>query len=430
MAVALGLYAWGHFTARRPTGAGLIAIPVLCLIAVPILRRLARPDDQFDIVGVAWLALGTKFIVAYLRLLGGVDSVSYDNEGARMAEAFRQFDFTAPTGRSIPGTGSVRYFTGLVHLTTNSSYVATFLVYSFIAFLGILMFYRAFGLAVPEGNTRRYALLILFWPTLLFWPSSIGKESLMIFGLGLTSLGAARVLSRLPRGLLVFLVGLASVGLVRPHVALIIVTAMLVGLVFRAPVGDSLTAVGAKLVIILVLLIAGAVIAGATESLFDLDDLNRSSSVSEALNRAEEQTAQGGGRFASARVSSPIDYPWAVVTVLFRPFVFEAKGGLALLSATEGMMMLAVGTWSLLRFMRHVGRIRRSAYLAYALTFVLTFCYLFAAIANFGILTRKRSQVLPFLFVFFALPQFVPDRPVSAGDDEPARPTLKLAWPR
>ncbi|MGI9602562.1 MAG: hypothetical protein ACR2QE_11800 [Acidimicrobiales bacterium] len=429
MAVALGLFAWGQFAAHRPSGAGLVAIPVLCAIAFGIIRRLAATEDEFDLAGMAWLALGVKFCATYFRLLGGVDSVSYDNEGARLAEHFRAMDFTAPTGRSIPGTGTVRYFTGLVHLVTNSSYVATFLVYSFLAFLGLLCFYRAFAVGIPGGNRKRYAVLVLFWPSLLFWPSSIGKESLMIFGLGLASLGAARILARLPRGLLVFLLGLTVVGLVRPHVALIVVTAMLVGLVFRAPVGNSLSASAAKVLCIAVLLVVGAVVAGATARFLDLEDLNGTSVVNEALNQTEEQTAQGGGEFSAARVTSPVDYPWAVVTVLFRPLLIEVSSPLGLFSSLEGMVLAVLGTLSLIRFVRHVGRIRQSAYLAYALTFVLTFCYLFSAIANFGILTRQRSQVLPFVMVCLALPQYVAE--VRSGDTEELdldrRPTLRLA---
>ena len=34
---------------------------------------------------------------------------------------------------------------------------------------------------LPTGDHRRYALLVFFMPSLLFWPSSIGKESWMLF---------------------------------------------------------------------------------------------------------------------------------------------------------------------------------------------------------------------------------------------------------
>ena len=47
---------------------------------------------------------------------------------------------------------------------------------------------------------------------------------------------------------------------------------------------------------------------------------------------------------------------------------------------------------------------RRRPYATFAFAYTLMFVYAFAAIANFGILSRQRTQVLPFVFVLLALP--------------------------
>ena len=71
--------------------------------------------------------------------------------------------------------------------------------------------YRAFTIAIPDGNRRSYARLLFFLPSMLYWPSSIGKEAWMLFTLGLAAFGTARLLTgRTWRGL-----ALAGVG----HVA-------------------------------------------------------------------------------------------------------------------------------------------------------------------------------------------------------------------
>ena len=49
-----------------------------------------------------------------------------------------------------------------------------------MAFAGCWLFYRAFQIAVPDGDHYRYAKLIFLWPSLLYWPSSIGKDSWML----------------------------------------------------------------------------------------------------------------------------------------------------------------------------------------------------------------------------------------------------------
>ena len=75
--------------------------------------------------------------------------------------------------------------------------------------------------ALPDADHRRYALLIFLWPTMLFWPSSIGKDCWMVFTLGIGALGAARVLMRRPGGYTLLVVGTLLGSLVRPHVALL-----------------------------------------------------------------------------------------------------------------------------------------------------------------------------------------------------------------
>ena len=49
-------------------------------------------------------------------------------------------------------------------------------------------------------------------------------------------------------------------------------------------------------------------------------------------------------------------------------------------------------------------RLRSEPYIIYALAYALMFFFAFATIANFGILARERSQVMPFMFVLLAIP--------------------------
>ena len=51
---------------------------------------------------------------------------------------------------------------------------------------------------MPEGRARTYGWLVFFFPSLLYWPSSIGKEAWICFGLGLASYGVALILRHQP----------------------------------------------------------------------------------------------------------------------------------------------------------------------------------------------------------------------------------------
>src|SRR5262249_48883686 len=140
-------------------------------------------------------------------------------------ESFRSLHFGVDPGAPMPGTGGMRYVTGIVEVVTNNNEFATFLVFTWLAFVGCYLMYEAFATAMPNGDQRRYALLIFFWPSLVFWTSSISKDGWLLFSMGLASLGVARVLTRQRGGYVLFLVGSFLASLVRPHIAMLALVA-------------------------------------------------------------------------------------------------------------------------------------------------------------------------------------------------------------
>ena len=58
-------------------------------------------------------------------------------------------------------------------------------------------------------------------------------------------------------------------------------------------------------------------------------------------------------------------------------------------------------------------------YLVFVATFTVVFITAFSFIGNFGILTRQRTQLLPLVFVFLAMPPMARRRGlVASGHDE------------
>jgi hypothetical protein len=75
-----------------------------------------------------------------------------------------------------------------------------------------------------------------------------------------------------------------------------------------------------------------------------------------------------------------------------------------LLTACEGTLLLLLFLTSLSRLRALPGRLRRQPYVTLCVTFTLAFCFVFSSFQNFGILTRERVQVYPFVLVLQALP--------------------------
>ena len=93
---------------------------------------------------------------------------------------------------------------------------------------------------------------------------------------------------------------------------------------------------------------------------------------------------------------------WAVVTVLFRPFPWEAPSPVTFAASVESLILLLLTITSGRRLLTALKNVRSTGYTAYALVYVVVFVATFASIGNFGILARERVQMLPIFFILLA----------------------------
>ena len=401
-----GLYSWSY-----DVSGGLLVGPVLIALSLPVLRRVAAsaPELTFRLLVLALLAKLFSSFLRYLQLYvlysGGADSARYDGAGLRISEALRDGLPWAASG-PFPGTAFVEGFTGYVYLLLGPSLIGGFLFFSWLGFWGLLLFQRAFATALPDGDARRYALLVLFLPSLLFWPSSIGKEAWMTLALGLGAYGAARLLSGRSGGFAVLALSIGGVSLVRPHMAVLLFGGLFVGYLVRPSRPDAALAPLLKLVGTAVMVVVGLLLVVQAERFFGVEG---DTSAGDVLDNTVARTQQGGSSFEATPVSSPLDLPAAFVSVLLRPFPWEARNIQSLAAALEsaGLVYLAWRCRDRLRGLPHLLRTR--PYVAFAVTYTLLFVVAFSSFANFGILTRQRVQVFPFVLVLLALP-LVKDR--------------------
>jgi hypothetical protein len=410
----------------------LFLTPVLLAASWPAFVRQARRERDQRLAQLLMLALCLKLFGSLVRYWvavyvydGFADALMYHDVGTNLAMRFRGGDFSTGLD-SLSSTDFIRFFTGLVYTVTGSSVYAGFLLYSWLGFWGMFYLYRAFVIAVPEGNRRSYARLLFFLPSMLYWPSSIGKEAWMLFCLGLAAFGTARLLTGRPwRGLALAGTALWLGALVRPHVtgmaALALVAAYLVA---RPP--RRLGALGpvVKLFALIALLAVAGLLLGKASSYLLEKGIDPQDGFSNVLGESARRTGQGGSSFnAPTAIGSPAKLPLAVVTIFFRPFPFEAHNAQVAVTALESTLLLCLtvarrrGIWQALRHPR------RRPYVAFVVVYSLLFVFAFSSIANFGILARERTQVLPFFLVLLAVPAVrrVPgqakpdDRRVDAG---------------
>ena len=442
--IGVGAVSYGLFIVSAVATATLElveAVPligILAYVSQVIARRIAATDRDPSMANFVFAAFWAKMLGTILRavitaqLYGNrSDALDYHKWGQFFAPQFRVFDFSNVTSTS--GTDFMRVFTGVVYSFTGASQMSGAVVLSFMSFIGLLLLWRAFKLAVPNGATYRYGVLVLFLPSFLYWPSALGKEGWAILCLGLAAYGVAKVLTRsVAAGVAYFLAGLVGVAQLRPHVAI----TMFCGVLLAAAVGKSqrpgVRASSLRLVLFGALLVGGLVLMSSTATFFGVPRLDQET-INTISEKASGATSEAGSAFSPVQMTS--DPPYAIVTVLFRPFPYEASSAVAVASSFEGvfLVVLSVRSW---RRLRSLGRsMRRQPYVAYCVGITVTFVFAFSAFSNFGILARQRCQVLPFFLALICIPVYeregISTEAALAGRDEavpgPGATYLELA---
>lgn len=377
-----------------------------------IMLRIFLPRVEPDpfVHRVMYVVLGLKLVAGILRyytalwFLGIGDAWAYHEYGSSIAEEFRRFVFGGPAYQraisDLLGTEFIRLLTGLIYTVIGSTRLGGYLAYSFLSFWGLYLFYRAFRIALPEGEHRRYAVILMLLPSTVFWPSSIGKEAWMTTMLGLACYGMARVLTSARGGYSATGFALAGMMVVRPHVAAIFAAGVAVAMVLRRSSG-GVSGTGKKLVGLALVAVAGGILIGQLQSFFDFQD---GLDVVGVLEETSRRSTTGSAAYAPVVPTTPIQMPWSIITVLFRPFVFEAGGMAGLVTASEAMLLMLIVVASSARLIRLPKAVVTYPYVALAAIFVLLFCFAFSSLGNFGILARQRTQVFPFLAVLLCIP--------------------------
>jgi hypothetical protein len=381
---------------------------MIVLCNVLLIRRVARRNAEPWLLSVLGLAFAAKvagtlvrYLVAYGVYDGLADAERYNVYAAEQYRLWRQ-GFVVWDWGSAQGTQYMELITTAIYTVIGPSTLAAFLVFGSFAFWGQYLLYRAFRIALPDGNGRRYALLVLFLPSMLYWPSSIGKESWLMLFVGVTALGAAKLFARDRGALLLLALGAVGTTLIRPHIAVMLFAGLMVAQLFR-PGGTASTDILRKVGGIAVLALAGYVLTSQSATFLGIDDFDWQA-VSETVDFRSEQTTQGGSAFSPVPITSFLGIPVALVTVLFRPFPWEAHNAQLLAQSLEGLLLLVltVRAWPQLRGLPRL--MRRNAYVVFCVVYSSAFIWAFSGIGNFGILARQRVLMIPFFLVLLALP--------------------------
>ena len=422
--LALG---WAMVSVSYDVWGAFVLLPLVVVVTLILLRRVF-PDEFSRMYTIAALGLAAKLVAVIIRYwvafqsYGGYsDSGEYDLKAKALVASIRSG--AAPLTSVIPaGTGTefTERLTASVYMVSGTSRLGGFFVFAMMAYWGAVFFLRAAMISVPGLSSRRYAVVVFFTPSILYWPASIGKEAWLFLCLGIASYGVAKVLVGRwePSTLLCLIAGLVGAGMVRPHFSAMWLAALVVALMTGLFTRRSTTAERGRFVTVVLLgLFVGVLLAVGSASLRFIAQESAgdtaapvSDQVTTLFASTAERTVEGGSGFAVVAINGPSDWPYAIARTLTRPLLNEASTIAELIPAIEmtAIFVLAVVSWRRLFNVFHV--MRRSPYLVFAGVTLLAFGLAFASVGNLGILTRQRSLIMPMFLLPFAIPPRKPKR--------------------
>lgn len=349
------------------------------LLSAPWFGKKFQTKSKRTLLLYLWHTIFCLVYIVYVRNNGG-DAIGYYY---RAAEGMSEFEF---------GTAAVDLFTYVLVSLAGLSFLGAFLFYNILGFIGLLAFDASLRVATLQNTVRvkKLASLIVFLPSISFWTSAIGKDSVAFMAVGL-ALWAATALQR---HLLMMVFAIIAMLLVRPHMAGIMVlslaaaTAMspAISLKFRLLIGSIAVAGSAALVPIAI-------------SYVGLENSATAVGVSDYVAGRQGYNMEGGGGVDIASMSVPEQ----LFTYVFRPILLEARNITSLAASLDNTLLLVLAVLAARGYLR-----RRRQHLVGQRIFmwfyvVVSWVLLATTTANLGIAVRQKWMFVPFL-IFLLLP--------------------------
>lgn len=293
---------------------------------------------------------------------------------------------------------------------TFGTYLPTAVIFAFISFSGMWALFRTFVNLYPS-LTKQIAIATLFIPTTVLWGSSIYKDTICMFSLGWLTYGVFRFLVQKDfsvRNILLSIVSFVLIGLVKVYILIAFIPALGMWILFNYTQNIQQSSVRGTVKVVAVAFVLGVSIllmSTFSQSLgeYSLDKLAyKAEETREWIHYSSE--AQEGSSYTLGKIDPSIQgmlvkFPQAVNVTLFRPFLWEVKKPIMLLSALESLIFLFLTIYVFFK----VGL--KKCWQAISKDPTIQFCLLFSTIFafavgvttyNFGSLSRYKIPCLPF----------------------------------
>ena len=352
---------------------------LILLYVLYILKQFSMYTKIDRKIGVFSLVMGLlHFIITFASygfILGSVaDAKHYYSESMSITDWGLSY--------LSNGTSFIIFLNYMLVQWFHLSFLGCFLVFSFISYLGCLKLFEVIIDLTDRNYNISYLLLLLIGTH--FWTVSLGKDSLMFYSMCCL---CYNIYFDKPKSH--YILPLLLVGLIRLHVLIFVLVGGGVSYVFTNKKIKMQTK------FIFVGLVLGALLVLIPFFLKEIAVTNFSD-IEGKLQNSMNANLEGGAGVDMK--DSNLIVKW--FSYMFRPFIFEARNPMFLVSALENLV------WLYIFFIIIKGLFFdkiKTNYILWSYIGIILACTLPLAytLANFGISMRQKIMIFPFFLILF-----------------------------
>ena len=427
----------------------LILAPLYLIVVFGLARIIKSnninqyPEYKYFVKGLWFKIIGVSaFVSIYLFYYGDGDSTVYFRGAQCLGNLLLQdfskgFAILFNTNSYENSYSSFNYETGFPHshyfankntflicrlsaplyLLGSKSYLVTSFLTAVSSYLGIWKFYRLLNLLYP-GNSKIFAYIVLFMPSLVFWGGGIMKDSFMLGATCWTTYSFYYVFiarKKIFWNICFLVLNVVMILNCKPYLLISLITGLLfwINNSYLKNIKNTIIRVLIFPALILIFIGSGVLIFNSLSS-----SMGVYGSLEGVIKKAQitqddllNERHYGGNNYKLDRIDGSISgllssAPLAIFTALFRPLPWEIGSPTMVVSAIENTVLLLFVFYYLFR----IGPFKffriafNDPFLLYCLVFSLFFAFgVGIAGTNFGALVRYKIPLMPFFFTMVYL---------------------------
>lgn len=300
-------------------------------------------------------------------------------------------------------------------LFTFSSYSATAILFSVISFAGLWMLFKVFYMLYPDLRDQ-LAVSCFFIPSVFFWGSGLLKDTITLSATCMAVYCIHELIIRrrfLVTLLLLLIVSLYALYIIKIYILLILLPSVIIwiflekaknikGLMLRVMIGP--------VIFVISLFLAGYSLIKASEDnpKYSLEMLAKTAKTT-AYDIRYWSGRDAGSGYSLGELDGSFNSliklaPQAINVAMFRPYPWEVKNPLMLISSIESTVFLLVVVVLLIKSGRSFLYSVRDPVFIFILIFTLVFAFgVGVSTYNFGTLSRYKIPMLPFFAIALVL---------------------------